>query len=230
MSNVYQFPCSGRSSKDSEKDEPTFDEALLELANSIEPKKKGKGSKGRTEKQRTASINVKGNNNIMGNNNVIIQSLPPEKIIQEKIVIRDADVLTEAQAYNVKKCIDTLVVQEVAHGMSRQSAYGKWWKKIKEKYSVTEYKSIPQDKYDEAISFLKRQTAIKREGKPVYNESDRKYYYKAIWARAHQLRLSKNYVMTKASSIVGETVKSLTHLSIKDLKLVHRMFMSFKTK
>ncbi|MBN8112604.1 hypothetical protein V3H47_08515 [Vibrio parahaemolyticus] len=232
MAKIYKFPLSRHvvnNSSEKEEGAPTLDELLMNFANDLdeEPKKKRKKEKhiNRTDNSKSSHVNVKGNNNITGNNNVVINNNHPSKKI-ERVVIRDKDVLTEAQAYKVKQCVDALVQQEVANGMPKTSAYGKWWGLVKRRYSVTEYKSIPQSKYEDAVHYLQRQAAIKRAEKTVFNEGDREYYYRSIWARSRNLTLSKADVYKIASSIAGENVLSLTHLSLRDLQQLYYKIMS----
>jgi len=233
MDNVYDLftkkPVT-EANEDKDQQEQALDELLLGLANEFndrpKKKKKPKAKPRKNKPVSEASVNIKGDNNINGNNNTIINNHYPPNKPSTKVVIRGADVITEEEAFNIKKKVDELVRQDIAHGMTSKAAYGKWWGNLKGRYSVTEYKSIPRDKYDDAMQYLKRQAAIKRATKSSFNENDRNYYYSAIWARAKNVNYDKQHIHKLASKMTGEDVTSLTVLSLRDLKKVYNAVMS----
>ncbi len=159
-------------------------------------------------------ITVSGHGNIVSGGDVRIdkniQIDQPAKVIIQKNFTPGPEHISSQQAKTLKDTIDKLVQKEVAAGNQRGWAYSHWWGRLKNRYNVSTYKEIPAHLGDEAISWLKQQSAIKRSklrrnDKPTWKNE----LYTAIWARARQLNLSKGDVYNIVYKKMGKRVSSL---------------------
>lgn len=182
--------------------------------------------KGREIKQPTVNINSTGNNNtlIAGDNNKIINT---QKHVEKTEFTPGAEHITSAQAKAVQDAVKNLVSKEEAGGMTRSSAFAKWYGALKGRYNIPTYLAIPSHLGDEAIAWLKQQSAIKRTKiRRPNNQQWRNELYSAIWARARNLKLSKGDVYHIVNERLDKQVTSLKQLGEQNLKKLHRIIMA----
>lgn len=171
------------------------------------------------------SIKIKGNNN-----NIAGRDLYINKTDVTRTTFQPSDEhITQRQAKTIKDLVDNLVMKEEAGGMERARAFKKWWGVLKNRYAVTTYLAIPAHLGDEAISWLQQQSAIKRPKiRRGDNDAWRKELYKAIWARARQVGISKGEVYALALYRLGKRVTSLKQLGEQNLKALHGIVMRLR--
>ncbi|NDY74453.1 hypothetical protein DO021_21570 [Desulfobacter hydrogenophilus] len=137
--------------------------------------------------------------------------------------------ITAKQAKQLKDVIDNLALKEEAGGMPRNKACKKWWSKLKERYSVASYREIPVHLGDEALSWIKQQSAIKRHKiRRTNNPKWRNELYSAIWAKSKNLNLSKGDVYNIVYTNLDKRVSSLTQLGEQNLKKLHSIIMKLE--
>lgn len=168
------------------------------------------------------SIKVKGNNNNIAGRDIYIN----KRDVTRTTFQPGDEHITQRQAKAIKDLVANLVMKEEAGGMDRARAFKKWWSVLKNRYAVTTYLAIPAHLGDEAISWLQQQSAIKRPKiRRGDNDAWRKELYKAIWARARQIGISKGEVYALALNHLGKRVTSLKQLREQNLKALHGIVM-----
>lgn len=178
-----------------------------------------------------AKANVKGDKNIVFLDSAQMNgdiNINTKKIIKSEFKPNDTHI-TEEQAFNIKTLIDNLVLKEKASGNDTSASYSKWYSILKKHFKVTTYKGLPAARYDEAISFLKKQSAINR--KKIYHKNPDMYkneLYAGIYARSKELGLSKADVFKIANDKFEKDISSLTQLSKVNLKKLYEYIFSLK--
>lgn len=106
--------------------------------------------------------------------------------------------------------------------------FAKWWKRLKDKFNVSNYYYIPASRIDEVLSWGETQKFILRDKLKVSDYPEwRKAYYAAIYAKGKNIGLdSREKLYAVISIILARNVISMKNLSDSDLKLVHRELMS----
>lgn len=140
--------------------------------------------------------------------------------------------LSPAQAKRLKDAIDQLVAIEATGGVlegDRPSLYAKWYGILKNQFAVASYKEIPAARADEALAWLK-QVAARNRGKLRRGDPAawRNEHYKAIWARARQLGLSKGDVYAIVLARLDKRVLSLKALSDSSLRHLYQIIMAMR--
>ncbi len=185
------------------------------------------------EEASKTDISVSGQGNIVSGGDITIdkniQIKHPSKTIIRKEFTPGPEHISAEQAKKLKDIIDNLVKKEVAAGNQKRWAYAYWWGRLKNRYDVSTYKEIPARLGDEAVSWLKQQSAIKR-SKIRRNDKTiwRKELYGAIWARSRQLNLSKGEVYNIVYERMEKRVSSLTQLGEQNLKKLYNIIMAKK--
>jgi site-specific recombinase XerD len=99
------------------------------------------------------------------------------------------------------------------------------------RYQVTSYHLIPRALGDEAIKWLQQRAAMLRPKLRRANPSAwRDEYYKAIWARARELRMSKGDVYSLVKRRLNLQVVSLKQLGEHNLRHLYNIVMSLDGK
>lgn len=180
------------------------------------------------------NITVSGQGNIVSGGNIAIDNKnirieQPARTIIQKNFTPGPEHISAEQAKILKDTIDNLVQKETAAGNQSSWAYAHWWGRLKNRYKVSTYKEIPAHLGDEAISWLKQQSAIKRSKIRRTNQQMwKKELYAAIWARARQLNLTKGDVYNIVYKGMGKRVSSLTQLGEQNLKKLYNIIMAKK--
>lgn len=140
--------------------------------------------------------------------------------------------LSPAQAKRLKDAIDQLVTIEATGGVlegNRARLYAKWHTILKDRFAVASYKEIPAARAGEALAWLKQVAAMNR---PKLRRADpaawRNEHYKAIWARARQLGLSKGDVYAISLARLDKRVLSLKALSDSSLRDLYQIVMAMR--
>lgn len=180
-----------------------------------------------TKKRVTKKNSVSGDNNIVVMDsksvNLTINTKPPKTTLK---ILKTDKHIDDDTTYQIKKIVDDLVKKEVAGGMTTQSAYAKWYGTLKKRYKVTSYSLIPAHLGDEAISWLKTQSVIKRSkirrnNTPMY----RNELYAAIYARGTELGFSKGEIYNIVLTKLNKRVSSLKQLSETNLNKLYQYIM-----
>lgn len=141
--------------------------------------------------------------------------------------------LTSAQAKHIQDAIEKLVDMEVAGGVrggDRSALFAKWHKMVKDRYDVPSYRVIPTGQATELIAWLKQLAAMNRSKlRRTDNPSWRNDLYKAIWARARELGLSKGDVYSLVLQRLDKQVTSLKQLGEQSLQRLYEMIMAKRT-
>jgi len=193
---------------------------LKAILNQAKPKKR---------RRKSPSIKIKGDGNIVGDGNILAGgdvNINTRKTVRHEFR-PGPEHISEATAKKIQDLVANLVGKEEAGGMKRSQAFAKWYGLLKNRYNVTTYKAIPAHLGDEAISWLRQQSAIKR-SKIRRNDTSkwRKELYTSIWARANELGMSKGEVYALVADRLGKRVTSLTKLGERSLKKLYHIIMS----
>lgn len=140
---------------------------------------------------------------------------------------KDINVITELQAYKIKTIVDEIAQLEIQNDQSIKQVYTRIWSALKNEMKVTEYKMIPQDRFDHAISYLDH---LKAQSLMGNNETEtdliRKTKYKAIFTLAR-----KRYGWGK-DELYSYIEKNFSCQSVKELTMeeLESLYSSLKTK
>jgi TIR domain len=132
---------------------------------------------------------------IIGDKNVVAggDMIHTEKIVRKNVTQPGPQHITEEQAYEVKLLIDELSQIDVDAG--RPDSHRSWFSWLYRKFKVTSYKTIPAEKFEPVISWLRQQKAINRKKlrRPA-NALWRDQLYGAIYGRWRQLGFQKDAI------------------------------------
>lgn len=151
------------------------------------------------------------------------------KIIRN-VVQPSGNHITEEQSHTIKRLIDDIVeiiVSTSKSGTTKGKYYPLWWKKLYDKYEITSYKLLPRDKFNNAESWLHQQIAILRPKLRRNNNDEWKnQHYKAIYAKANSLNLSKEELyQVVMDKLELENISSLKDLNDRQLKQFYDKIM-----
>ena len=139
--------------------------------------------------------------------------------------------ITEDQAKRLKDLVDKAAKIEIAAGSEPRKTYAKWWSELTNRYGVTSYRLIPRPLGSEAIKWLEQRAAMLRPKLRRANPSAwRGEHYKAIWARARELGMSKGDVYSLLKRRLDLQVVSLTQLGEHNLRHIYNIMMSLDGK
>lgn len=156
---------------------------------------------------------------IIGNNNIqIAGDVKTEKIVHKTEVIYDKDLhITDEQAKTIQEKIHKIAQEKTNDPKAYAMSYGAF----KKHFRVTSYKTLPKEKYDEAIEWLNKQIAMNRKGLRKNDpEQWRKDMYKSIHARANELNIDIHSYATDVLQ-TKKPIISLTELSDTRLKKLY---------
>jgi hypothetical protein len=155
-----------------------------------------------------------------------------EKKITRPIIQPGSQNISEKQAFEIKQLVDTFVelAAEANPDVDKAKLYQQWWTPLKKKFTVTSYKMIPVERFEEVVSWLRQQKAIKVMPKlrRPSNDTWRKERYKAIWSRSKELGFEKQDTYNLVSQRLGKSVSSLTELGERDLDKLYHAIMDLK--
>lgn len=175
---------------------------------------------------------IKGSNNVQigVNHGDIIHT---EKVIRKTEVIHDNNIhISDAQAIQLRTKIDDIVKLRCKIDNTEMSImYRKVYRELYAYFSISSYKLLPKDRFEEAIKWFDKQKAFKYRPKlrTVDNEEYRKQLYTSIHAKANQLGLNdKLYQIINELFNPKKPISSLTELSDTRLKKVYTKIFSIK--
>lgn len=181
--------------------------------------------KRKTRKTTTAkpTLSIVGNNNVQAGGDIYINK---RETIRNEFT-PGPEHINAAQARKLQKLVEKATEIEEKAGKDRGKAYAKWWSKLKNQYNVPNYQAIPAHLGEHAIAWLTQQIAIMR---PKLRRNDntlwRNEHYKAIWAKARSLGMSKGEVYALVRDRLGVQIISLTKLGEQNLKKLYNIIMS----
>jgi hypothetical protein len=171
-----------------------------------------------TKSRKTIRQTVIGDGNYVAGGNLI----HTEKVVQKNVTQPVPQHITEEQAYEVKTMIDELAQIDVDSG--REDSHRTWYSWLYRKFKVTSYKTIPIEKYEDVISWLRQQKAINRKKlrRPA-NDTWKNQLYRSIFARWRQLGHEKEAIYDFAFRRLGlgAPIGSLKELGEQDLKRLY---------
>lgn len=174
---------------------------------------------------------LSGNNNtiISGNKNTVIHgdyNVNVKKINRPKVTCPPGSI-NEKQIKRIDDLTKELAEIEIQAGMDKGKAYSKWRAAFKNRYSLSSYRCLPSEKFDEAEAWLLQQRAIKQPKlRRRDNDTWRKNKYKGIYARARELGVSKDEILSIAIRKFGKEIKSISELGERNLDKLYKIIFS----
>lgn len=198
-----------------------------ELKKQVVAALKEHGDKPRRARKQTipaGSMVINGDGNIQAGGDVNINTRKIERVPPPP---RNAEHITDTQAYKLKELVKKAVDIESKAGKEPSKAFPAWWSKLQKRYKVPRYDLIPCDLGDDAISYMQQEIAkLRPKLRRRDNESWRKEHYSGIWARAKELGKDKSWVYGLVEEKIGKKVESLTTLGEQDLKKLYTIIMA----
>ncbi len=177
-----------------------------------------------------AAIEVKGDQNVVAGRDVHINRRETTRVKIEP----PPGSLSPAQARRLQNAIEKMVDIEAAGGVGdgdRAALFAKWHKMLKDRFSVPSYRVIPAAQADEAIAWLKQVAAMNR---PKLRRTDnaawRNEHYKAIWAHARELGMSKGDVYSIVAQRMNKQITSLKQLGEQSLLRLYEIVMGLRQR
>lgn len=179
---------------------------------------------------------VKGNHNLQVgvNQGTIIKT---DKVVKKNEVVTNPDVhITQEQAKQILDTVGEIVEINEKAGKFRTTAdkgkyFAQTWTSFKNRFNVTSYHLLPKEKFDEALSWLKKQIAY--EHRPKLRKSNtpewQKNIYGAIYAKAQSdLQLSKDelYQFAFDKLKLKQPISSLKELSDTRLNKLYKIIFA----
>ena len=161
---------------------------------------------------------------IIGNNNIQVGGdIKTERIIHKIEVVYDNDVhISSEQALEIRDHIQKLASELSGNRNGFSLAYNTFYKHFK----ITSYKTLPKERFNEAIEWLNQQIAINRNKLKKNNpEQWRKDMYKSIHARANQLGIDIHGLANEVFK-PKKQILSLSDLSDLRLKKLYQVVFS----
>ena len=159
---------------------------------------------------------MENNQKIVGNNNIQVNGdyIQTHKIVNKKEIIYDKDYhITDEQALNIRELIKKIAEET--------SNYAGAYNALYKHFRITSYKTLPKDKYDEAVAWLKKVIAINRNKlKKKDSNQWRKDLYRSIHTRANEIGINiHDFANDKLK--IKKPITSLTELSDTRLKKLY---------
>jgi hypothetical protein len=174
------------------------------------------------------ALSIVGNNNVQANGDIYIN----KRETVRKEFTPGPEHITASQAHKLQRLVEKAVSYEEAAGVyagNRQKLFAKWWKIVQNQYDVATYREIPAHLGESAITWMTQKVAILR---PKTRRTDkslwRNEHYSAIYARSHELGISKGEIYAIVLERLGVQVLSLTKLSDQNLKKLYNIIMSMR--
>jgi len=161
---------------------------------------------------------------IIGDGNVVAggNMIHTEKVVHKNVTQPGPQHISEDQAYEVKKFIDELAQIDVDSG--RPDSHRDWYSWLYKKFRVTSYKTIPVEKYDAVIIWLRQKRAISRSKlrRPA-NALWRDQLYGAIYGKWRVLGFQKEsiYPFALEHLKLNKPITSLKDLGEQNLKKLY---------
>lgn len=161
-----------------------------------------------------------GNKNVQIGGDFIMYEQPP---VQKVVLERREGSISPAQARRIHFWIERLAEGTV--GMSRDRAFGMWWKRFKSRFEVEKYESLPAERMPEAEAWVRQQSAIGiRSLKTKAPDAWRRARYGAIHQAMERLGMNKLvYYANVAERLKMKPFMSLKTLTKRDLERVYTM-------
>jgi len=145
-----------------------------------------------------------------------------EKSPKTKVVMMPREgTISEEQGVEIKRLI--IVLAEMEERVSGKSAFAKWYAAFNKKFRITKYEALQAERYEEAVSWLRRQSGIlqrklRQRDKPLWRNKK----YVAIKTAMRELGMDKQRFYDLAHHRLGLNIPftSLTELSDNDLERV----------
>lgn len=119
----------------------------------------------------------------------------PLKVVVE--FTRSEEHITEEQAAELRILINDLGERDEKAG--KGARYGAWMNAFKEKFGLTTYKALPQERWDEAVSWVRSRKGMQRPSlRRTNNKEWKKDHFSAIWGCAKKLDWNEDEVREKA--------------------------------
>jgi len=170
---------------------------------------------------------IKGNNNIQVGGNYITTN----KYSPKTVIVPNPDIhISDSQAKEIKDKIHSVanIISKNDYEKTKniRSLYNGLYKRL----DITSYKLIPISQFDVAIKYLNKIKVISQPKEGALSEAGRLDKYKAIHAKANQLKMSKIDLVIFINEIIQlkTQVTSLKELSNKNLILVYNKIMHKK--
>ncbi len=190
------------------------------------------------KKQSLIKVNQKskGNNNLqIGiNQGTVIKT---EKVTKKNEVVINPEVhISQEQAKQILDTVNEIVeINEKAGKFKTPADKGKFfaqtWTSFKNRFNVTSYHLLPKEKFDEALSWLKKEIAYKH--RPKLRKADNPEWknkiYGAIYAKAqNELGMDKSALYCYAFNKLGlkSPISSLKELSDVRLNKLYKLVFS----
>lgn len=123
-----------------------------------------------------------------------INQKPPKLVVE---FTRSDEHITEEHAAELRTLINDLGDRDEKAG--KGARYGVWMNLFKEKFGLTTYKALPQERWDEAVAWVKSRKGMQRPSlRRTNNKEWKKDHFSAIWGCAKKLCWSEDEVREKA--------------------------------
>jgi hypothetical protein len=143
-----------------------------------------------------------------------------QKVTRRTVVQPDERHLSDAQALRIRELVDQLA--ETATLRGEPDTHGKWYSALQRKFRVPGYRLIPRDAGEEALQWLRMQSARNRPRlRRAANGQWRTQLYAGIYARAKDLQLDDATLHALASEKLNKPVLSFRDLGERDLAKFH---------
>lgn len=201
---------------------------ISEIKAALQGKRKGRARNSIPPPQRNPE-SVK--QTIIGDRNVVAggDMIHTEKIVQKNVTQPGPQHITEEQAYEIKRLIDELSQIDVDSG--RDDSHRHWYSWLYRKFKVTSYKTVPVEKYEGVMVWLRQQKVINRPKlrRPA-NEKWRDQLYGSIYGRWRQLGYEKAAIYNFAFERLelDEPISSLKELGEQNLKKLYDIVFRMK--
>jgi len=182
-----------------------------------------------TNKKTTSRKSVK--QTIIGDKNVVAggDMIHTEKIVQKNVTQPGPQHITEEQAYEIKRLIDELSQIDVDSG--REDSHRYWYSWLYRKFKVTSYKTVPLEKFESVMLWLRQQKAINRKKlRRTDNGKWQDQLFGAIYGRWRQLGYQKGEIYDFALQRLelDAPISSLKELGEQNLKRLYDIVFRMK--
>jgi hypothetical protein len=177
---------------------------------------------GEAKNSKVVQTTIGNNNTVIAGDQNIYQHPPKTKVVVERI----AGSISPAQARQIQLWIETLSENTV--GMTRDRAFGMWWKRFKNRFKLDKYEQLKEVEFVEAENWYKIQAAILTRGLKTKNpDAWRNARYGAIKMAMRRVGFDENiyYPQLAARLKMRAPFSSLTELTKQDLDRVYNMVL-----
>jgi hypothetical protein len=179
-------------------------------------------SRGEVINARTIQTTIGNNNTVVGGDQHVYQQAPKVRVVVE----RGEGAISSAQCRQIQHWIENLA--ENTLGMSRDRAFGMWWKRFKNRFEIEKYESLKEVEFPEAENWYRTQAAILTRGlKTKAPDAWRNARYGAIKQAMRKAgRDESSYYPELAARLkMRRAFTSLTQLTKRDLDRVYTMVL-----